>query len=171
MLTSAGEPYIYYGEELGFYGVTKEGNGDQHVREPMQWGDNATTDYMSGINKSNVKSVKEQQSDANSLLNVYVQFSKLRNIYPALAQGSMTKHTKYNESNTTEKSIAVWYMTKDSEKLLVVHNFGASEAQISLADNIEKAIGKNGNIQQQKEGNNTLIKMPAYSSIVFKIAQ
>lgn len=171
LLTSAGEPYIYYGEELGFYGVTKEGNGDQHVREPMQWGDNATTDYMSGINKSNVKSVKEQQEDANSLLNVYVQFSKLRNTYPALAQGSMTKHAKYNDSNTTEKSIAAWYMTKDDEKLLVVHNFGASEAQISLEDNIEKAIGKNGNIQQQKEGSNTLIKMPAYSSVVFKIAQ
>ena len=32
LLTAAGAPYIYYGEELGFYGITKEGNGDQHVR-------------------------------------------------------------------------------------------------------------------------------------------
>ncbi len=171
LLTAAGEPYIYYGEELGFYGVAKEGNGDQHVREPMQWGDNATTDYMGGIHKSDVKPVKEQQSDANSLLGVYLQFTKLRNTYPALAEGAMTRHPKYNDGNTADKPIAAWYMTKGDEKLLVVHNFGASDVQITLSDKIEKAVGVNGDVRQKKEEDNMLVKMGAYSSVVFKITQ
>ena len=43
LLTSAGHPYIYYGEELGLYG-TKD-NGDEYVRSPMLWGDSYTTNY------------------------------------------------------------------------------------------------------------------------------
>lgn len=171
LLTAAGEPYIYYGEELGFYGIAKEGNGDQHVREPMQWGDNTNTDYMSGINKSDVKSVKDQKADANSLLNTYLTFTKLRNTYPALASGTMTKHAKYNDSNTTDKAIAAWYRTKDNEKMLVVHNFGSSETQITLSDKIEKAVGVSGDVQQKKDGDNTTVKLGAYTSVVFKITQ
>lgn len=172
LLTGPGEPYIYYGEELGIYG-TKE-KGDEYVRGPMLWGDNYTTSYTDKIDAtvaSKIKSVTDQKSDAASLLNVYLQFAKLRNTYPALAEGTMSKHSKYSDSNTADKSIAAWYMTKDSEKLLVVHNFGASAVQISLADKIEKAIGVNGDVQQKKEGDNTLAKMGAYSSVVFKIAQ
>ena len=36
LLTAPGEPYIYYGEELGIYG-TKE-KADEYVRSPMLWG-------------------------------------------------------------------------------------------------------------------------------------
>ena len=168
LMTAAGAPYIYYGEELGFYGVAKDQYGDQHVREPMQWGDNMTTDYMDGISKSDVHSVAQQQADANSLLNVYVTFAKLRNSYPALAEGTMSAHAVYNNSNTTTgKPIAAWYMTKDSQKLLVVHNFGASAMEISLTDAIDKAVGVQGEVQQKTDGNALQVKMGAYSSVVF----
>lgn len=173
LLTGPGEPYIYYGEELGLYGM--KDNGDEYVRGPMLWGDNMVTAYTDKIDKgvaSNIKSVVEQQSDENSLLNVYVRFAKLRNTYPALAEGTMSKHATYNENNaTTGKAIAAWYMTKGSEKMLVVHNFGASAVEITLADKIEKAVGVNGDIQQKTENDKALVKMSAYSSVVFKIAQ
>lgn len=174
LLTGPGEPYIYYGEELGLYGM-KEENVDEYVRGPMLWGDNTVTVYTDKIDNavaSNVKSVVEQQTNESSLLNVYINFAKLRNTYPALAQGTMSKHSTYNENNESAgKSIAAWYMTKDKEKMLVVHNFGASDVQISLTDNIEKVVGIQGNIQQKKDGSNTSVKLGAYSSVVFKIVQ
>lgn len=173
LLTGPGEPYIYYGEELGLYGMKE--NGDEYVRSPMLWGDNTVTAYTDKIDNavaSNVKSVVEQQTNESSLLNVYINFAKLRNTYPALAQGAMSKHSTYNENNESAgKSIAAWYMTKDKEKMLVVHNFGASDVQISLTDNIEKVVGIQGNIQQKKDGSNTSVKLGAYSSVVFKIVQ
>lgn len=173
LLTGPGEPYIYYGEELGLYG-TKD-KGDEYVRGPMLWGDNTVTAYTDKIDKgvaSGIKSVAEQQKDENSLLNVYVRFARLRNTYPALAEGKMSKHGTYNESNTVAgKSVAAWYMTKDREKMLVIHNFGASSTEITLTDKIEKAVGVNGDIQQKKDSDGMKVKMGAYSSVVFKISQ
>ena len=171
LLTAPGEPYIYYGEELGIYG-TKE-KADEYVRSPMLWGDNYTTSYTDKIDAtvaSNIKSVTEQKENANSLLNTYISFIRLRNTYPSLAQGIMTKHAVYNESNEKYKSIAAWYMTKDNEKMLVLHNFGSASVKLSLTDNIEKAVGVSGTVQV-KEGDNTSIRLGGYSSVVYKIAQ
>ncbi len=172
LLTAPGEPYIYYGEELGLYGVKQ--NGDEYVRSPMLWGDNYTTAYTDKIDAtlaSTIKPVADQSKNANSLLNTYLTFTKLRNTYPALAEGTMTKHGTYNESNTTTgKSIAAWYMTKGNEKMLVVHNFGNSSVEISLSDKIEKTVGVSGTVQQKKDTDSS-IKMGAYSSVVFQIAQ
>ena len=126
LLTSAGDPYIYYGEELGMYGT--KSNGDEYVRAPMPWGDSYVTAYTNKIDQSAAKgipNVTEQQQDSNSLLQTYLTFTKLRNTYPALAEGTMSKHNVFNESNANKyKSIAAWYMTKDNEKLLVIHNLG-----------------------------------------------
>ena len=169
LLTAAGEPYIYYGEELGLYG-TKE-KGDEYVRGPMLWGDNSETQYTDKIDKavaSNIASVSKQQGDENSLLNVYIQFAKARNTYPALAQGTMSKHATYNENNATAgKSIAAWYMTKDSQKMLVVHNFASSEVEISLTDKLDKAVALQGSVKAQTKDDTTKLKMGGCSSVVY----
>lgn len=172
LLTGPGEPYIYYGEELGIYGLKEK--GDEYVRSPMLWGDNYTTSYTDKVDAgvaSSIKSVTEQKADAASLLNTYLTFTKLRNTYPALAQGVMSRHDRYNDSNTTAKSIAAWYMTKGNEKMLVIHNFGNSTVQLSLSDKIEKAVGVSGHVEQKQEEGNTSVKMDGYTSIVYKIAQ
>ena len=172
LLTGPGEPYIYYGEELGIYGLKI--NGDEYVRSPMLWGDNYTTSYTDKVDAgvaSGIKSVAEQKDNAASLLNTYLTFTKLRNTYPALAQGSMSRHNQYNESNTAAKSIAAWYMTKEKERMLVIHNFGNAAYQISLSDKIEKAVGVSGEVEHKQEDGNTLVKLGSYSSVVYKIAQ
>jgi glycosidase len=164
LLTAGGSPYIYYGEELGLYG--NQTNGDEYVRGPMLWGDNSVTSYTDKIDKTvaqNIHSVPEQQADANSLLNVYLQFTQLRNTYPALAQGTMSKHATYNDSNTADKAVGAWYMTKDSQKMLVVHNFGAAQSTLTLTDTIDKVVGLNGSVEQ----NNQQFRLGAYSSVVF----
>ena len=171
LLTAPGEPYIYYGEELGMYG--EKTNGDEYVRAPMLWGDSYTTAYTDKIDKSvasNIATVDKQLEDKNSLLNTYLTFTRLRNTYPALAKGTMSKHPVYNDSNEKNyKSVAAWYMTKDNEKLLVIHNLGSSSVTLPLTENIEKAIAVLGNAQQSKNATGFTVKLDKYSSVVFKL--
>lgn len=172
LLTSAGHPYIYYGEELGLYG-TKD-KGDEYVRSPMLWGDGHTTRYTDKIDVTlakNVKTVAEQQTDAHSLLNIYLSLTRLRNTYPALAEGRMTKHSVYNESREKDyQPIAAWYMTKGSEKLLVIHNFGRTPMPLPLTDKIEKALFVNGEALQNTNGGSYTLKLGGYASVVFKLS-
>lgn len=171
LLTSSGEPYIYYGEELGMYGMKDK--GDEYVRGPMLWGDNSTTDYTDKVDVDvprQVASVTAQQEDAGSLLHTYLTFTQLRNTYPSLAEGTMTKHPVYNDSREKDyKSIAAWYMTKDSEKMLVIHNLASSEVQFPLTESIEKAVAVQGTVQQQPTDTYPILKMGGYSSVVLKL--
>ena len=174
LLTSAGEPYIYYGEELGMFGLKYESetkNGDEYVRGPMLWGDNSETAYTDLIDKnvaSSIASVSKQQSDEKSLLNVYLQFARVRNTYPALAQGTVSKHSVYNDSNTTTgKSIAAWYMTKDNQKMLVIHNFGSTTVELTLTDAISKAVALQGDAQQLEKDGATSLRLSSCSSVVY----
>lgn len=43
LMTMPGQPYIYYGEEIGMLGLKAQ--GDEGVREPIPWGDNYTTTW------------------------------------------------------------------------------------------------------------------------------
>ncbi len=171
LLTSAGHPYIYYGEELGLFGT--KNNGDEYVRSPMLWGDNSTTHYTDKIDATvatNVKTAIQQEADSESLLNIYIALAQLRNTYPALAEGSMSKHPVYNESQANDyKSIAAWYMTKGSQKLLVIHNFGGTTMQLPLTDKIEKVLFVNGEAQQNNDNNIYTLKLGGYSSVIFKL--
>ncbi len=166
LLTAPGEPYIYYGEELGLAGM--KGNDDRNVRGPMLWGDSYTTSTISNNNTS-VKDVPTQQADETSLLNTYLTFAELRNTYPALAEGTMTKHPTYNESNTSYNNLAAWYMTKDDQKLLVLHNFGATGLEVPMTDTVDKAIAVSGTVQQKKEDGKLSIKLGGYASAVFVV--
>ena len=138
----------------------------------MLWGDASTTSYTDKVDAgmaSSVRSVAEQQADAASLLNTYITFAKLRNTYPALAEGTMSRHAVYNDENKSYQALAAWYMTKGSEKMLVMHNFGSSELQFSLTDEVEKAVAVSGNVQQSAGNGQMQLKMGGYTSVVFKL--
>lgn len=173
LLTSPGQPYIYYGEELGYTG-TKD-NGDEYIRQPMYWGDSYVTSYTDKIDssvESTVGSVTSQEADENSILNVYKDFSELRNEYPALAEGVMTKHSLYNENaSSTFPSVAAWYMTKDDQTMLVIHNLSNSTVTLPLAskDDVQDAVGLLGTAKIKKEDSETTIQLGANSSVVFEL--
>ena len=169
LLTAQGTPYIYYGEELGLFG-TKD-NGDEYVRGPMLWGDNYTTSYTDKIDpqvEAEVPSVSEQQNDNTSLLATYRDFIRLRNTYPALATGTMSKHPVYNETNEEYNSLAAWYMTQDDQQILVIHNFGDSAIELPLTDTVQKAIATQGTVEQSTQDDGTeQLRLGAYSSVVY----
>ena len=134
LLTAEGRPFVYQGEELGYWGA-KTGSGDEYVRTPMMWtktGPYASAKLGGKIDKSMLTasiSVEAQAEDGNSLLNVYRRFSMLRNSCPALAKGTMSP------ASVQGSSIAAWYMTStDGQKVLVIHNLASSSKTVSVQD-------------------------------------
>ena len=165
MLTSPGKPFVYQGEELGYYG--KKDNGDEYVRTPMLWNKAGTDCAKKGPNNkvdnamlTSSMSVEAQDADANSLLNVYKTWSRLRNIYPALAEGTMTD-ASLGGGNT----IAAWYMTAGSQKLLVIHNTASKEKPVTVKDNMSRAVGLLGTATIDHD----VLTLGPNSSVVFKL--
>jgi glycosidase len=163
MLTTPGKPFVYQGEELGYYG--KKDGGDEYVRTPMNWNGGAWADgQLSGKIVSELKgkaySVDAQDSDANSILKVYKDFSGVRNTYPALAEGSMTA------CSFAESAIAAWYMSDSAgNRMLVVHNVSNATKTIKVSDDMSKPVAVLGS-GTVSDGNLTLF---ANSSVVFKL--
>ena len=174
LLTAQGEPYIYQGEELGYWGT--KSNGDEYVRTPILW-DRAGRELASGSLSGKVDrqmltesiSVEAQAGEENSLLNLYRTFARLRNTYPALAEGAMTKHPVYNENNADGEAVAVWYREKDGERMFVAHNFGDKALTLTLDDALGKAVGLSGEATIKRNDNGTLLTLGAYSSVVFTL--
>lgn len=172
--TASGAPYIYQGEELGYWGT--KSNGDEYVRTPILW-DKAGNELASGSLSGKIDmqmltaaiSVEAQADDDGSLLNLYRTFARLRNTYPVLAQGKMVKHPVYNDGNTSQQSIAAWYRELDGERMLVVHNFGQETQILTLTDQPDKAVGVSGEVKLQRGDASSKLLMGAWSSVVFAL--
>ena len=166
ILTTPGKPFIYQGEELGYYG--KKDNGDEYVRTPILWDKALKECAKNGVNgkvdnamlKAAV-SVEAQSADANSLLNVYKTWSRLRNTYPALAEGTMT-----DAGLSGGNSIGAWYMTSTSgQKMLVIHNVASSEKSVTVKDDLSTPVALLGSATLDHD----VLTLSAHSSVVFKL--
>ena len=164
MLTTPGKPFIYQGEELGYYG--KKDNGDEYVRTPMLWDKAGKDCAKKGVNNkvdtgmlTSAISVEAQDADAGSLLNVYRTWSRLRNTYPAIAEGTMTN------AGLSGSSIASWYMTSGSQKLLVIHNTATSEKTVTVKDDTSHAVAVLGTATLDHDA----LTLGPNSSVVFKL--
>ena len=164
MLTTPGKPFIYQGEELGYYG--KKDGGDEYVRTPMMWDKAGKDCAKKGVNNkvdtgmlTSAISVEAQDADAGSLLNVYKTWSRLRNIYPALAEGTMSV------APGNGNSIAAWYMTAGSQKLLVIHNTATTAKTVTVQDNTSRAVGLLGTATLDHDA----LTLGPNSSVVFKL--
>lgn len=165
LLTAEGKPFIYQGDELGYRG-DKSRYGDEHVRMPIRWdrkgNDCAKKGLPNGVDDSIVKesnSVEYLKNDAHSIYSVYQSFSRIRNTYPALAEGVMS------ETTLKGPSIASWYMTSGSQRMLVIHNLAVSEKPVEVTDDLSHPVVILGSAYLDGK---TLTLGPN-SSVVFKL--
>ena len=164
LLTSPGKPFIYQGEELGYWG--NKGKGDEYVRAPIKWtkGGSVPSAALSGkvdnAMLSDAISVEAQFADPASLLNVYKDFAQARNAYKALAQGEI------QEVSSSNAAVALWTMSYEGQTLLVAHNFGGNVATVNVpgaeldADHILVSNGV-------ATANGPSLTLGAYASAVF----
>lgn len=162
LLTAPGGPFVYQGEELGYWG--SKAGGDEYVRTPVMWtraGGMAEKKMSGKLDRNMLKasiSVEAQTEDPNSILNVYRTFGKARSQYPALAKGDITEITH------TVPTIAAWTMSYEGQTVVVVHNFGTESKFINLSSyKLGKCIARNGEVSVE----GTKVKLGAYSSAVY----
>ena len=169
MLTTPGKPFIYMGEELGYTGK-RTGESDIPRRMPMAWDNELSNLARYGLDDSHkhdntdysiVKgsiSVAVQDADTGSLLNVYKTWSRVRNTYEALAGGTMT-----DAALGGGNSIAAWYMTSGSQKLLVIHNTATSEKPVTVPGDLSKPVAILGTVTLDHD----TLTLSGNSSVVF----
>ena len=164
LLTSPGKPFIYQGEELGYWGG--KNNGDEFVRSPIRW----TTEGSVAAKALNGKvdynmltgsmSVEFQEKNDDSILKVYRRFARARNTSKALSLGEMA------EVSCNSDELAVWTMTYEDQTVLVVHNFRNTPAKAVFTDyKLTKCLVSNGEYSAAKDGT---LNLGPFSSVVFE---
>ena len=128
LLTLPGAPFLYYGEEVGL--ANGPGPKDEFKRTPMPWdgtpGGGFTTgkpwfDFAPGKETANVAA---ETGDPGSLLSCYRFLIRARHNSAALAKGSLALLSPAEGA----APILAFLREDGSERVLVVHNLGASEA-------------------------------------------
>lgn len=162
LLTSPGKPFVYQGEELGYWG--NKGKGDEYVRTPIKWtrsGSVPSTSLGGKVDNTMLTaeiSVEAQESDPASVLRVYRNFAKARNAWKALAKGEITPVTSPNSA------VALWKMSYEGQTVLVAHNFGSGSAAFAVTGyTTDKMIVSNG----MADGSTGLLSLGPYASAVF----
>lgn len=124
-LTLPGNPFIYYGEEIGMTGDKP----DEQIREPFIWGeDQVQTSWERLQYNMETESVSEQLMDEASLLNHYRRLIELRKSNPALLQGD------FETVETELTKFSAYRRLTEDQTLLVVHNLADKELVISYEE-------------------------------------
>jgi alpha-amylase len=134
LLTQAGVPFIYYGEEIGMQGAKP----DENIRRPMQWSSGANAGFTSGLpwrtinSNYTVYNVGSELADPNSLLNHYKKLFGLREKNSILQTGAhqnmITSHTEVmSYYRKLESELVVLINTTGLEKIGVQFNWVPSE--------------------------------------------
>ncbi len=148
LLTLPGNPFIYYGEELGMKGRRIEGdyvegyvdqNGlpikvyDEARRQPFLWdaNDPALTTWFPLIHgNEEIPRLGMQKEDTNSLYNHYVNMIKVRRENPALMFGS--DFIRIDGVSSAVAFIRQVDIKGHSQILLIIHNISNQEKQVSF---------------------------------------
>jgi len=152
-LLAPGNPYIYYGEEIGAVGSRGGNSTDANRRLHFNWGDSRNVQDPAGSNykgEQELGSVLDQTGDKDSILTYYRQAIKLRNRFPEIGRGKMTAQfvnadgklavlpestspTGAVEINKLNKTIAAYTLDYNGAKTLIVQNVGSEAAEIDLS--------------------------------------
>jgi glycosidase len=168
LLTLPGNPYIYYGEEIGMEGKKP----DEDIRLPMRWyedpnGTGQTTwrkDRYHGGETGIGISVEAQLSEADSLINHYKELIHARRASEALIAGEI-KSTVINE-----RGILTFERVTDHSEKLVIHNLTSEIKEIDLEgdlSNYKEYYFYLGHIEEIELKNSTL-KIPAYTTVILQ---
>ncbi|MBU1823125.1 MAG: DUF3459 domain-containing protein [Bacteroidetes bacterium] len=131
LLTLPGQPYLYYGEEIGMLGVKP----DPRIREPFLWTDNRHDRQRTlwikpkHSRRGTVQAVSLQAPDPDSLLNHYKKLIALRKEYPALAQ---IQHPNLEPAGGKDREVVAYLRPHPTHPVLVYHNVSGKAKTITL---------------------------------------
>lgn len=125
-LTLPGNPYIYYGEELGMLGKKP----DEMIRTPFLWGEGSSynTSWIVDSQNGSTPTLEVQMADENSMYTFYKQIIALRKNSEALTRGS------FEAVDLGSDSLMAYIRQSEGQRLLVIHQFGPDAKMLNLQD-------------------------------------
>jgi len=129
LLTLPGEPYIYYGEEIGMTGDKP----DPRLRTPMQWTGTTGGGFTTGTPWETFQpdtataNVAVQDTARGSLLNLYRTLIHLRATNQALAEGKLIA------LSSGDPGVAAYLRRAPNHTAMVVVNLSTSAKTLSVA--------------------------------------
>lgn len=159
LLTLPGTPIIYYGDEVGMFGVKSNGeksNGidiwDETRRLPIPFGDQYQTTWFndqsfpSVKDNQNVETISEQMNDEKSIWKTYQMMIKVRNGNIALKYGNTFEQYENNNSKIQGFYREFEYQ-KEKQKILVIHNLSTEDVPMpNLEGKIIYMSGESANL-------------------------
>ena len=132
-LMAPGDPFIYYGEEIGMTGS----QNDPEKRTGMYWSAADKTGYVEKIPGASVdgkpeKSVEEQLADEDSLLNFYKKAIALRNQNPEIARGTL-KAVDLGKNETS-----AYISEYNGSKVMVIFNLSGKSSTVTVPEDTFK---------------------------------
>ena len=132
LLTLPGNPYLYYGEEIGMLGMKP----DENIREPFLWDirtrDRQRTSWRRGryTTSQTVRPLAVQQTDPDSLFWHYKRLIHARNGHPVLNDNlSRLEQTGVRQPGI----IALIRRSANGSRVLVVHNLTGKTVNVVLS--------------------------------------
>jgi len=168
-MLSSGNPFIYYGEEIGMKGSKGSEATDASRRLAMLWGDNDTVKDPNGSaydrSKQTNGTVKSQLPKKASLLNHYKKLIRLRKANPEITRG-MIVPLDFSQYTAFGGFISDY----NGSRAAVFHNTGEKEITVDLRDytdmNFSVVRGYAGKGKAALNG--TLLTVSGYTSAVLK---
>ncbi len=164
LLTLPGNPFIYYGEELGMLGKKP----DENIREAFLWNsrfeDNDRTNWRKPKynTDSKVRPMELQNTDDNSLINHYKKMIWLRKSIPALAQ---VIPANLQNGSIKSKDILHFFRPHQEGNVMVIQNLGNKTVELTFDETIEKVI----EIQNCKVINNSKIRLDGFGLLISQV--
>jgi alpha-amylase len=161
LLTLPGDPFVYYGEEIGMHGVKP----DPSIREPMRWDRNLhapgeTWWEPAPDNASPRLSVAAERADPHSLLYFYRRLIHWRIELPALRDGDIAPYA------ADGGAISAYTRADRTQRLLVIHNLAGTSRTVQLPDASFRAIIRHTRPDTRLVGRE--LTMPGYSTAILQ---
>ncbi|OFI50514.1 hypothetical protein BG261_01150 [Floricoccus tropicus] len=165
-LLMPGNPFIYYGEEIGMTGS----GADENKRQPMVFnndGKGQPKPFENSTMKAETDggSVEVQEKNPDSVLSWYKKVLRAKSNYPEIARGEITN------LESDEKNIAILSYEYEDEKVAVIHNFSDKEdLTIDLPKELSKYKIKEtlSAFKGEAKLENGKLTIPKYTSLILK---
>ncbi|WIV19550.1 alpha-amylase family glycosyl hydrolase [Paenibacillus polygoni] len=165
LLTLPGNPFIYYGEEIGMKGSKP----DEEIREPMLWSKNSsgskgqtTWEQAKHNQDDDAVNVEAQLTDPSSLLSLYRNVIEWRTGIAALRDGAVEDYS------VEDDQVLSYIRATASEQVLVVHNLSSEAKEVSLSEKEPHFSAILHQTDDQASLQNGTISLPPYSTVVLK---
>ena len=161
LLTLPGDPFVYYGEEIGMHGIKP----DPAIREPMRWDRDPhqtgeTSWEAAPDNASPALSVAVERADPKSLLHFYRRLIHWRIELSALRDGGIAPYPA--DGGPT----SAYTRADPAQRLLVIHNLSGTTRRVSLRDAGFRAVIRRTSAGISLVGRD--LTMPGYSTAILQ---